>query len=114
MKEALIAAIVLSFICSISFAEHEEDFFPEDNNWIARKREAASSERIKIDLMCRKTAQWAGDVFDTLEQNPAVILNGMTAEDEDRLAFIRKWHRDGETRDDLLKFIFNHCAGTEV
>lgn len=114
MKGALIAAIILCFICN-AFAEHEDrDFFAEDGNWIARKRETASSERIKIELMCKALAEWSGRIFDTIAADPSVILNAMNAEQTNRLAFIRQWHRDGKQRDELTDYIFDHCAGTEV
>lgn len=74
----------------------------------------ASSERITKEKACHSVAVWAVGIFNVIKQNPTVILNGMDQNDDAAFVFIRQWVADGKSRDELYKYTFNHCSGTEV
>lgn len=72
---------------------------------------AASSERITRDRECEVQERWAAGVFDLIEENPRVILSGMDAQDDNAFTFIRKWVKDGKSRDDLKLYVIGQCMG---
>jgi hypothetical protein len=74
----------------------------------------ASSERITQEKGCQAIANWAAGVFDIINENPMVILNGMDERDTVAFEFIRQWINDGKSREELKSYTKNTCMGTTV
>jgi hypothetical protein len=75
---------------------------------------AASSDRLMLEKKCHNTAVWALDIFNQVKQAPNVGLDGMLEGDETEFTFVRKWIKDGKSRDELYKHTFDNCMGTPI
>lgn len=65
--------------------------------------------------MCQALTRFVGDIFEQLEENPDVQLNGMMAFDEAWFKWVRKFREEGRGDLDALKAeVYGKCRGTRI
>lgn len=74
---------------------------------------SASNQYLDKDRYCKNYSRWAGDVYELLKQNPEVILNSMS-DDEDDFVFINEWVHKNKSKDELMRYFAAKCMGREV
>lgn len=62
-------------------------------------------------LACQAATRFAGDVFEQIQQNPNVQLDGMLPDDAEWFDYIRGY---SGTREELMKEVYLKCLGTSV